>query len=179
MTARDKLIGMKFGRLTVVDGYHDAIKFKMVWICKCECGSEKIIKALGADLKSGKTKSCSCLRIGRLEEGEASFNRIYDIYRRRTLKKGLSFSISKEHFKELTLKECFYCGIEPKQISRRATRGWGDYIYNGIDRIDSSKGYEDGNVVTCCGQCNVAKNNYSKEEFIEWIHRTHYNLLNK
>ena len=43
------------------------------------------------------------------------------------------------------------------------------YIYNGIDRIDSDKGYKIGNVVSCCKQCNYAKGKQSQPNFIEWI----------
>ncbi len=31
-----------------------------LWLCKCDCGNEKII--LAASIKSGKTKSCGCHR---------------------------------------------------------------------------------------------------------------------
>jgi hypothetical protein len=46
------LAGQVFGRWTVVrrDG--------RAWICRCECG--RIGRALGGDLKSGRTKSCGC-----------------------------------------------------------------------------------------------------------------------
>lgn len=30
----------------------------------------------------------------------------------------------------------------------------------GLDRIDNSKGYEPGNVVSCCNVCNTIKNKY-------------------
>ena len=30
------------------------------WLCRCDCGKEKIV--LGTHLKSGSTKSCTCLR---------------------------------------------------------------------------------------------------------------------
>ena len=46
----------------------------------------------------------------------------------------------------------------------------GDYIYNGLDRIDPSKGYELTNIVTCCENCNRLKSDLvSYEEFIEFI----------
>ena len=55
---RIDLTGQRFGRLTVIrydhsehDGAH--------WLCKCDCGKEKV--AAGYSLRSGKTKSCGCL----------------------------------------------------------------------------------------------------------------------
>ena len=44
---------------------------------------------------------------------------------------------------------------------------------NGIDRIDSSKGYVKGNVVTSCKYCNTAKNTMTQQEFKEWIVRVY------
>lgn len=55
---RIDLTGQRFGRLTVIrydhsehDGTH--------WLCKCDCGNEKV--AAGYSLRSGNTKSCGCL----------------------------------------------------------------------------------------------------------------------
>jgi len=44
----------KFGRLIVIERVEN---YK--WLCKCDCGIEKIIR--GSSLKSGDTKSCGCL----------------------------------------------------------------------------------------------------------------------
>ena len=41
------------------------------------------------------------------------------------------------------------------------------FIYNGIDRIDNSKGYEKYNSVSCCEKCNRMKNILGKAEFIK------------
>ena len=42
-----------------------------------------------------------------------------------------------------------------------------DYHQNGLDRIDSSVGYLETNVYSCCGNCNYMKNNYTYKEFID------------
>lgn len=61
------LMGMKFGKLTVVE--KDKIKNKrQYWKCICECGKYRI--AMSSDLLSGKTKSCGCL--GSVSEYEMS-----------------------------------------------------------------------------------------------------------
>ena len=50
-----------------------------------------------------------------------------------------------------------------------------DYVLkcNGIDRIDSSKGYTVENSVACCKYCNTAKNTMSVDEFLKWIGRVY------
>lgn len=54
------LVGRRFGRLTVVKeagrNQHGQVK----WLCRCDCGNEKIV--LADNLRSGSTKSCGCQR---------------------------------------------------------------------------------------------------------------------
>lgn len=63
------LTGQKFGKLTVVRLDHKEQKYKKngtkdgfeyYWLCRCECGKEKVLRKL--DFKYGNTKSCGCLR---------------------------------------------------------------------------------------------------------------------
>ncbi|MCA1029268.1 hypothetical protein LCM23_24975 [Cytobacillus kochii] len=53
------LTGQKFGRLTAIKSCGSNKLGKRTWLCKCECGSEKII--VSGDLSSGRTRSCGCL----------------------------------------------------------------------------------------------------------------------
>ena len=54
------MTGQSFGRLTVVrrEGTYPGTK-QAQWLCRCECGGEKIV--LGANLRFGRTKSCGCI----------------------------------------------------------------------------------------------------------------------
>ena len=56
---------------------------------------------------------------------------------------------------------CFVCGA-------KFSNEWDGYKYNGIDRVDNEKGYEEGNVVPCCKICNVAKHDMEQKDFIFW-----------
>nr|DAM69209.1 MAG TPA: hypothetical protein [Caudoviricetes sp.] len=56
---RIDLTGQRFGRLTVTEydhSEHDGAH----WLCKCDCGTEKVIA--GYLLRNGATKSCGCLK---------------------------------------------------------------------------------------------------------------------
>jgi len=69
------------------------------------------------------------------------------------------------------------CGIEPKQIRKDRLHLNGDYVHNGIDRLDSSRGYILENCVPCCKVCNYAKRNMSVNDFLNWIKKVYnYNL---
>jgi len=53
------LVGKKFGRLTVIS--KAGIKYKRrVWVCRCDCGTEKEI--VGVNLRKGNTTSCGCFQ---------------------------------------------------------------------------------------------------------------------
>jgi len=54
------LIGQKFGRLLPIKCVGKNNNRECLWLCKCECGNEKIIS--GRSLRSGATRSCGCLQ---------------------------------------------------------------------------------------------------------------------
>jgi hypothetical protein len=59
-TVRLNLIGKTFTNLTVLSRGSNSKYGQTQWLCKCVCGNEVIVS--GTALKSGKTKSCGCLR---------------------------------------------------------------------------------------------------------------------
>ncbi len=63
---------------------------------------------------------------------------------------------------------CFYCDASPSQ-KRGQKGGNGYYIYNGIDRIDSKKGYLMNNCVPCCEWYNMGQKREAPREFFNWI----------
>ena len=133
-------------------------------------------------LKKGTTDSCGCQTPmkrslnARKEFGEAAFQALYMQYKRNATYRNHEFSLDEETFRQITKMKCFYCGKGPSQISKSRFNN-GDYVYNGIDRIDSSMGYIESNVVPCCGQCNYAKRDLNIEEFYQWITNLFYNML--
>ncbi len=73
-------------------------------------------------------------------------------------RKGKEFNISKSDYLELISKKCTYCG--------------GTLPLHGIalDRLDNSKGYVIGNVVSCCTTCNRIRGDHlSFEEMVHII----------
>lgn len=60
---KKNLVGMKFGKLTVIEyaGYEtkDNDRVYHIWKCKCDCGNTKISQ--GRNLLNGHCKSCGCI----------------------------------------------------------------------------------------------------------------------
>jgi len=69
------LIGKKFGRLTPIKYMGKNKNSKHMWLCKCDCGNEKIV--LGGNLREGKTNSCGCFAI--VKTIERNKNRFIDL----------------------------------------------------------------------------------------------------
>lgn len=168
------MVGQKFARLTVIERAANKDYSGAQWLCRCVCGNMVVV---GRDnLKSGRTKSCGCykkeiMRKG-LAPGEAACNRTLLTYKYWAKKKDRDFTLTKQEFRNLTKGNCHYCGLQPQQIST-STDDTGNYIYNGIDRLDSSKGYTIENCVPCCKHCNRAKWDRTEEEFLTWIERAY------
>lgn len=155
------------------------------WNCKCACGKEKSIQQ-GALIR-GDIRSCGCLlqefRANELPKitvtrnslpySEASFNGLYHRYKSRAKVIKQEFLINKEDFRRLTSSSCHYCGVAPEREcligSKKTCNGY--YKYNGLDRVDNSKGYTLHNVVPCCEMCNKAKRDLSSQVFESWINR--------
>lgn len=169
------LIGKKFGRLTVVKRSIDS-KWRQSrqarWLCKCECGKEKIIN--GSNLRAGYTKSCGCLskevvgKRSRLAPGLSNMRNLITAYKYGAKKRGLEYKLTEEQFFEITQKDCYYCGKKPSNSYNRKEQN-GEYIYNGIDRVNNDEGYTIENSVPCCHTCNRAKEKLTLQEFKDWI----------
>ena len=186
---RLELTGMTFGRVTVVE-FYGMYKGRSHWKYKCSCGAEGI--ATHKSLRNGNTTSCGCKRKETLSKlnkkpyGESSFHKVYLNYLCGAKERGLVFNITKDKFKEITKQNCFYCGCVPSQISinlggdktKQKRYCNGEYIYNGVDRIDNTKGYIENNIVPCCKQCNTMKMNYSLDSFKDKIYKIYHRMFN-
>lgn len=163
------LINQKFGRLLVVSKSDKVSKYgQRYWNCICDCGKTTSVLT---DSLIRQTRSCGCLRLEAVTKsyGEASFNKAYNIYKRSAFINNRIFILTKEEFKKLTSNNCAYCNNPPKSISKSRING--DYVYNGIDRVDNNRGYELDNCVPCCETCNKMKLSMSLNDFIKHIQR--------
>ena len=98
-------------------------------------------------------------------------------HRKRSAKsRRIYFDITFEQFLQISSRNCYYCDIEPKQCCKYENT-YGDYYYNGMDRVDSKKGYLINNVVACCWNCNKAKASLSQEDFLRLIENIYNNRI--
>ncbi len=168
------LSGKRFGRLVVLRFFS-----KYNWLCKCDCGKEKVV--LDYNLISGTTKSCGCLSkevlLKGLNPGDAGFNKLWRAYNYGSKKRNIAFNLTIEQFHKLVVGNCFYCGEKPSKEMKVSSDN-SIFIYNGIDRVDNMGGYDVENTVSCCSVCNRMKNVLNSSIFIEYckkVARLHEN----
>jgi len=158
--------GLRSGRLTVIVSEDKSLPGDSRWLCKCDCG--QMCVKLASEINSGRIRSCGCLRKKRY--AEAAENAVISAYKQRAKQTyKLPYALTKEQAHALFKSNCHYCGCGPSQEFKPHLYTHGAFIYNGIDRIDSKKGYVPDNVVSCCGHCNHAKLARTYDEFILWL----------
>ncbi len=145
------------------------------WKFKCDCGNEEIYPV--GRVLIGARKSCGCKNKEvrkqnglnkRLEFGFSAKKNLLSSYICSARSRDIEFKLSEDEFYWLTQQNCSYCNSGLLGESKTYTNN-GSYLYNGIDRVDSKIGYIFENCVPCCKFCNMAKKNYSVEEFLKWL----------
>lgn len=186
-------IGSRYSRLVVI-GYtkiKQGDRFRFAYFTQCDCGNKKAVHH--SYMLRGQIKSCGCFRkeyahsrnkthnFGKIRKlpGEVGLRSLICRYKIRAKNLQLEFSLSDDDFRNLCKKSCYYCGSSPNQIIGKQKSNTKNrskisienslFKYNGLDRLDSKKGYIIDNVVPCCKTCNMAKSSMSVDQFLEWL----------
>ena len=157
--------------LTILAEDHKDKRHRRFLLCRCVCGREKVIQ--GSLITSGNTKSCGCLfkKVRAATALPGSLGAMRQVILQNYKRQGEHYwELTEQEYYGISQKDCYYCGAPPSQVKRGQGNGL-DFVYNGLDRVDSSKHYVAGNVVPCCKICNVAKNNMTTQEFYDWVKR--------
>jgi hypothetical protein len=111
------------------------------------------------------------------EPGECGLKSLFSKYKISSKKENRKFSLTLDEFKKITSGNCTYCGEKPNKVSasehirKLETKKYTSYLYNGIDRVNSNKGYISSNVVPCCHWCNTIKRERTVEELKNHVTR--------
>jgi len=172
------LTGKKFNKLSVIKVSDFVTKSRNKhWICVCDCGTQRIVE--GNRLRQGKTKSCGCIMSQALEtfsrknRGSNNYRwkgyqditgRYFSSLKAAALKSKKEFTISIEFIWNLYLKQSKNCILTGLPIVfgnlRKETTA-------SLDRIDSTKGYVEGNVQWVHKDVNIMKNKFDQTWFID------------
>lgn len=170
------MTGMKFGRLTVIS-FHGVNKYKSAaWLCKCECGGEKVVD--GRSLRRGLTRSCGCLNDEKRRETRADgkhpnrmkyevknerLYRIWKAMKRRCYNKNNADYIKWYGSRGITVCDEWRFDFEKFQ-TWSMNNGYADNL--SIDRIDPDGNYEPSNCRWATASEQVANRRCNKKEVL-------------
>ena len=166
--------GKVIGRLTVLRRIDDKIGCYgqpiVQWECKCECGSIVVRRASHLYRGSCKCKQCKAIedakKFGYMEIRQHHWYTI----KKQAEKRNLNFDISMKcawDLYELQERKCALSGLPIGFGKTRTGHAKGDTTAS-LDRIDSSKGYIEGNIQWLHKWVNLMKSDFEEKEFIAY-----------
>jgi hypothetical protein len=184
-------MGRTFGHLEILDLKHVYVRGEAEYtaICRCVCGTVKEIRL--TSVRYGKTKSCGCRMRDFYQElkgsGSPHFRGCGDIgiaFWNRCLKgakgRNIPFDLTIESAWDLFLTQDRKCALSGAPLvfgglrseSKIAARKFSvvGATTASLDRIDSTRGYVEGNVQWVHKVVNLMKNSLPMEEFLHWCH---------
>lgn len=118
-----------------------------------KAASDKIWRIANKDYLAEKNKDWRQKNKEKIKTWHQSPIGKYKAYRDGARKRNIDFNITLEEFSTFWQNDCSYCGLSISTI--------------GLDRVDSSIGYNIDNIVSCCSRCNEMKMDSSREAWMD------------
>lgn len=174
------LTNKTFGLLTVIKKTNDKDQHgQTLWLCKCACGKYKIVNT--TRLYKRKSSSCGCQngcnrKNKRWKGYEDISGCFWNSIKTNAIRRKKEFNITIEYTWDLFIKQNKKCALTGVDIT------FSEYFKGNqtasLDRIDSSKGYIEGNVQWVHKRINSMKLNLKQEEFLDWCRKiTEHNKI--
>ena len=176
-------LGQRFGKWTVIDNkLHrcPTIKQKVKGVVlKCDCGNTTILppsylyRRVSTQCQDCKGNYISTLKFNGVGELSSTY---YTQLKRNAKRRNIEFDVTIEYLWNLFLQQEGKCALSNTELTltksyankiRKEKKGYAIYETASVDRIDSHKGYIEGNVQWVHKKVNMMKNDLNQTEFID------------
>jgi len=159
------LTGKRFGRGTVIElaGFFHSRKY---WLLRCDCGNK--YKVTTNHLNEGTINSCGC--IAHPNEWGDIPSQLWSEIKRNAQNRKKEFLIDREYAWKIFIKQngkCALSGIDIVFAPTNQTHKLNRCSTASLDRIDSSKGYIEGNIQWLHKDVNTMKWDHTSKYFID------------
>jgi hypothetical protein len=165
------LTNKRFNKLLVIKDQGRMRDGTVKWLCQCDCGNECYYQSRHLTRKKNPVKSCGCKRDGQKGSNHSQWtghegisgswwqNHILREINGKRHKVPVTIKINEGW--DLLVKQDFKCSLSGLPIYIEGNGGTAS-----LDRVDSSKGYEMGNVQWTHKHVNFMKYTHTQEYFI-------------
>jgi hypothetical protein len=151
--------------------------------CECACGEKKLVKV--ENLLRGQSLGCHQCRSEEAAESRKGFKNqswkgygelsgwFFHKFERGAKRREISFSTTIKDCWELFIKQQKKCALSgiPIELCKRSNNQGSLDATASLDRIDSLKGYENGNVQWVHKTVNKMKNDIKQEVFLDFCRK--------
>lgn len=170
----EDLTGREFGYLKVIKYSHTPEGECSYWLCECKCGNIKPMSRVVLVHNRAKTCGCKCNRYGEKDIGWTGHGKISGWFWTH-IKRGaadrptpVEFDITIEYAWQKFLEQEGKCALSGLKLEFETGFHNAKNRTASLDRIDSTKGYIEGNIQWVHKDINKMKWNYPQEKFIEF-----------
>lgn len=162
-----------------------------LWECKCDCGNTKLVTTRHLNRKNHTVTSCGCNNVNspRKQPSDHPFFKGYGVISgtffgrhvtksaKRRSKKGrdIEVTIDSKYLDELWHSQKGRCAYTNQKLTLPKKHNDRDYTAS-VDRIDSTKGYIEGNVQFVCRAVNLMKNQFTHSFFLDMCKKVVNNI---
>lgn len=170
-------VGKIYGKYEVKN-FVEKVKTKTFWLCKCECGKENIVSGDGLNKQAKRNNGCisCCVKQSyNYQTGKKTFKyqmvgeihlRYLNNLRLKAIRRKKEYNLDNYYLWQLFLKQNRKCVLSGLDLCFSSNYKNCHIQTASLDRIDSSKGYIEGNVQWVHKKVNFMKQSLSDSEFI-------------
>lgn len=174
---QNNFVGAQVGEYTVIRLAGQNKYGSRLWLCRCKCGYERefLTAALSGNGRRSATRCPGCT-IRKMEEENREVSgiphRFWKRFTDQAARRNIPVLLTREEAQALYESQDYRCALSGEAIYfTRLRTNFNRYTTASLDRVDSSRPYELGNVQWVHKVANMMKGTLSQAEFFSWCQR--------